>query len=165
MCACSLIYLLLKLHDQIQLSSTREIPLWLPWIEVSLVLDCSNTTTTRNSMYECGLEPFKSCVHAISLLLLSLWPWNDISLTYFSSTELSNPFQQNLLRFVGLQQCPLVHCGWGHVLRFHLADTFAGNCLWYVPYWFSLLPLFLLKWDKMHLYWRWTKARRPPLDR
>lgn len=60
----------------------------------------------------------------------------------FCSSELSNTFQQNLLWVVGLQQFPLMCGDWRHVLRVHLADTFAGNCLWYVPYGFFTTAMF-----------------------
>lgn len=83
----------------------------------------------------------------------------------FCSSELSNTFQQNLLWVVGLQQFPLMCGDWRHVLRIHLADTFAGNCLWYVPYRFFTTAVFPSKVRQDVFVLGWAEYGRPPLDR
>lgn len=41
-----------------------------------------------------GHGPLKSWIHAISQMLLSLWPRNDTSLTYFPALSLATPFSK-----------------------------------------------------------------------
>lgn len=60
----------------------------------ALLLDHGNMTTSRNSAYTCRLQPSKTWVCAVSQLLLSPWPRNDTSLTYFAALSLATPFSK-----------------------------------------------------------------------
>lgn len=60
----------------------------------ALLLDHGNMSTSRISAYTCRLQPSKTWVCAVSQLLLSLWPRNDTSLTYFAALSLATPFSK-----------------------------------------------------------------------